>query len=306
MLGRWIEYLVIRWIVSVIGMLPIEWCETFARGLAWVFADLVKFRRKVIVDNLTSVYPEMTPTEVHQTTRNMWFHLIMMGIEVVHAPRRIHDTNYLDYVTLPDQALMTKYLVDYRPLVAVTGHFGNFEVAGYLTGLLGMPSYTVARKLDNEFLDEYINTFRATHGQFIFPKNGSASKVQEVMDGGAILTILGDQHAGTKGCWIDFLGRPAACHKAVALFTLSGNAPMLVTYCKRMKKPLHFEVGCTGIADPLDMSEELQDTRKLTQWYNDRMADAIQRDPEQYWWVHRRWKEKPVRRTSKQKKKLAA
>ncbi|MDG2186475.1 MAG: lysophospholipid acyltransferase family protein, partial [Mariniblastus sp.] len=283
MLGRWIEYLVIRWIVSVIGMLPIEWCETFARGLAWVFADLVKFRRKVIVDNLTSVYPEMTPTEVHQTTRNMWFHLIMMGIEVVHAPRRIHDTNYLDYVTLPDQALMTKYLVDYRPLVAVTGHFGNFEVAGYLTGLLGMPSYTVARKLDNEFLDEYINTFRATHGQFIFPKNGSAGKVQEVMDGGAILTILGDQHAGTKGCWIDFLGRPAACHKAVALFTLSGNAPMLVTYCKRMKKPLHFEVGCTGIADPLDMSEELQDTRKLTQWYNDRMADAIQRDPEQYW-----------------------
>ncbi len=306
MLGRWIEYLVIRWIVSVIGMLPIEWCETFARGLAWVFADLVKFRRKVIVDNLTSVYPEMTPTEVHQTTRNMWFHLIMMGIEVVHAPRRIHDTNYLDYVTLPDQALMTKYLVDYRPLVAVTGHFGNFEVAGYLTGLLGMPSYTVARKLDNEFLDEYINTFRATHGQFIFPKNGSAGKVQEVMDGGAILTILGDQHAGTKGCWIDFLGRPAACHKAVALFTLSGNAPMLVTYCKRMKKPLHFEVGCTGIADPLDMSEELQDTRKLTQWYNDRMADAIQRDPEQYWWVHRRWKEKPVRKTSKQKKKLAA
>ena len=64
MLGRWIEYLVIRWIVSVIGMLPIEWCETFARGLAWVFADLVKFRRKVIVENLTSVYPEMTPTEV--------------------------------------------------------------------------------------------------------------------------------------------------------------------------------------------------------------------------------------------------
>jgi len=306
MLGRWIEYVVIRWMISVIGMLPIEWCETFARGLAWVFTDLVKFRRKVIVENLTSVYPEMTPTEVHQTTRKMWFHLIMMGVEVVHAPRRIHDTNYLDYVTLPDQALMTKYLVDYRPLVAVTGHFGNFEVAGYLTGLLGMPSYTVARKLDNEFLDEYINTFRATHGQFIFPKNGSASKVQEVMDGGAILTILGDQHAGTKGCWIDFLGRPAACHKAVALFTLSGNAPMLVTYCKRLKKPLHFEVGCTGIADPLDMPEELQDTRKLTQWYNDRMADAIQRDPEQYWWVHRRWKEKPVRRTSKQKKKLAA
>ncbi|MCH2182833.1 MAG: lysophospholipid acyltransferase family protein [Mariniblastus sp.] len=306
MLGRWIQYVAIRWVISIVGMLPIECCESIARGLAWLLTHLVKFRRRVIVENLTAVYPEMTPDEVRETTRKMWFHLIMMAFEVVHTPRRIHDTNYLDYVKLPDQALMTEYLIDYRALVAVTGHFGNFEVAGYLTGLLGMPSYTVARKLDNEFLDDYVNTFRGTHGQFILPKDGSANRVQEVMEGGAILTILGDQHAGTKGCWIDFLGRPAACHKAVALFTLSGNAPMMVTYCKRMNRPLHFEVGCTGIADPLDMPETLKDTRHLTQWYNDRMADAIHRDPEQYWWVHRRWKEKPVRKTRKQRDQMAA
>ena len=306
MLGRWIQYLLIRWVISIVGILSIERCETVARCLAWIFSDVVKFRRKVIVENLTSVYPDMTPAEVRETTRKMWLHLIMMGIEVVHAPRRIHDTNYLEYVSLPDQSLMTRYLIDYRPMVAVTGHFGNFEMAGYLTGLLGMPSYTVARKLDNEFLHEYINAFRATHGQFIFPKNGSAHKVQEVMEGGAILAILGDQHAGTKGCWIDFLGRPAACHKAVALFTLSGNAPMVVSYCKRLQKPLHFEVGCTGVADPLEMDDTLRDTKKLTQWYNDRMGDAIHRDPDQYWWVHRRWKEKPIRKTAKTKRQMAA
>ena len=123
---------------------------------------------------------------------------------------------------------MTSYLIDYRPLVAVTGHFGNFEMAGYVTGLLGMPSYTVARKLDNEHLDRFLNGFRERNGQFILPKDGSAPAIQKVLDSGAILTILGDQHAGTKGCWIDFLGRPAACHKAIALFTLSGNAPMMV------------------------------------------------------------------------------
>ena len=306
MLRRWLEYLLIRCVISIIGIFSIQCCETAARWLAWLFTDLLKFRRKIIVENLTSIYPEMTPAEVQETTRKMWFHLIMMAFEVVHAPRRIHDTNYLEYVTLPDQALMTRYLIDYRPMVAVTGHFGNFEMAGYLTGMLGMPSYTVARKLDNEFLHEYVNSFRATHGLFIFPKDGSANRVQEVIDGGAILTILGDQAAGNKGCWIDFLGRPAACHKAVALFTLSGNAPMVVSYCKRLDKPLHFEIGCTGVADPVDMPAELRDTKKLTQWYNDRMADAIHRDPDQYWWVHRRWKEKPARKTAKHKKNQAA
>ena len=176
-------------------------------------------------------------------------------------------------------------------------------MAGYVTGLLGMPSYTVARKLDNEYLDKFINEFRSRNGQFILPKDGSAPQIQAALESGAILTMLGDQHAGTKGCWVDFLGRPASCHKALALFTLSGNAPMMVSYCKHTDDPLHFEIGCTGIADPLDLRDELKGVRALTKWYNEALAVAIYEQPEQYWWVHRRWKEKPVRKTKKQRTK---
>jgi KDO2-lipid IV(A) lauroyltransferase len=74
---------------------------------------------------------------------------------------------------------------------------------------------------------------------------------------------------------------------------------MMVSYCRQVKEPLHFEIGCTGIADPLDLPAELRDVTALTQWYNDRIGEAIYKTPEQFWWVHRRWKEKPVRRTSK-------
>jgi KDO2-lipid IV(A) lauroyltransferase len=222
-----------------------------------------------------------------------------MGCEIAQAPRKIHDSNWRDYVYIRDQEQMTNYLIDYRPLVAVSGHYGNFEMGGYVTGLLGMPSYTVARKMDNPYLDDFINHFRGFNGQFILPKDGSATAVQEVLESGGILTLLGDQHAGTKGCWVDFLGRPAACHKAVALFTLSGKAPMMVSYCRHTDKPLRFEIGCTGVADPLTLPEEMKDVTKLTQWYNDRLADAITVDPNQFWWVHRRWKEKPVRKTKK-------
>ena len=95
------------------------------------------------------------------------------------------------------------------------------------------------------------------------------------------------------------MGRPASCHKAVALFSLGAGAPMMVSYCRHTDKPLHFEIGCTGIADPMTMDSDLQDVKALTQWYNDRMADAIELDPSQYWWVHRRWKEKPVRKRKK-------
>ncbi len=296
---RFFQYLLVQIVVSVIQVMPMSWCGSFCRGLVWLVCDRLKFRRKVIRENILGVYPDASDERIEYLSRQMWYHLFLMCCEIAQAPRKIHDTNWRKHVFIRDKVRMTSYLIDYRPLIAVSGHFGNFEMAGYVTGLLGMPSYTVARKLDNDYLDRFLNAFRERNGQFILPKDGSAPMVQKVLQAGGILTILGDQHAGTKGCWIDFLGRPAACHKAIALFTLSGNAPMMVSYCKHTDKPLHFEIGCTGVADPLELPDELRDTKSLTQWYNDRMGEAIYADPDQFWWVHRRWKEKPVRKTKK-------
>ena len=299
-LRQLVEYSLIRGIICMAQILSIDSCAALARQLAWLFNDVIKFRVDVVDENIRHVYGELSPTQRTDMAREMWYHLIMMGFDIIHAPRKIHDTNWRDYVYIRDKQLMTSYLIDYRPLIAVTGHYGNFEIAGYVTGLMGMPSYSVARILDNPYLDRFINAFRERNGQFIIPKDGSAGQIQEVLESGAILTILGDQHAGTKGCWIDFLGRPASCHKAVALFSLGSGAPMMVSYCRHTEKPLHFEIGCTGVADPMTMDDDLRDVRSLTQWYNDAMARAIREEPSQYWWVHRRWKEKPVRKPKRE------
>lgn len=293
------ELLALKLVICLVQVLPIETCAKMCRGLAWLVSDVIGFRRKVIDGNLRGVYPDITDDRCREMSRKMWYHLFLMGCEVAQAPRKLHDSNWRKYVHIHGESQMVNYLIDYRPLVVVSGHFGNFEMGGYVTSLLGYPSYTVARKLDNPYLDKFLNDFRGLNGQFILPKDGSATAVQQVLDSGGILALLGDQHAGTKGCWIDFLGRPAACHKALALFTLSGNAPMMVSYCRQTDRPLYFEIGCTGVADPLSMDDDLRDVTKLTQWYNDRLADAIEMAPEQYWWVHRRWKEKPVRKTKK-------
>ncbi len=301
----YVEFFALQIVLAIVQVLPITTCAKICRGLAWLLADVLKFRSKVIHENIRGVFPDLSSDQRHKMARQMWYHLTLMACEIAQAPRKIHDSNWRDRVFIRDKVQMTNYLIDYRPLVAVSGHFGNFEMGGYVTGLLGMPSYTVARTMDNPYLDRFINQFREYNGQFILPKDGSATAVQEVMESGGILTLLGDQHAGTKGCWIDFLGRPAACHKAVALFTLSGKAPMMVSYCKHTDKPLHFEIGCTGVADPLEIPAEMNDVKKLTQWYNDRLADAIYTAPEQFWWVHRRWKAKPIRKTKKRQAEAA-
>ena len=85
-----------------------------------------------------------------------------------------------------------------------------------MLGILGFPTYTVARTLDNPYLDRFVNRFRAATGQHIIPKNGGYDQIVDVLARGGTMTFLADQYAGPKGCWVEFFGRPASAHKAIA------------------------------------------------------------------------------------------
>jgi KDO2-lipid IV(A) lauroyltransferase len=288
-------YVIVRYVIALIQIPSIEACEVLCSVLAFLASDVLRIRRRVVDENLRFAFPHMSRSERDLVQRRMWKHLLLMACEVAHAPRKIHRTNWYKFVTLERKAELIKYLMDPRPTALVSGHFGNFELGGYITGLLGFPTFTVARPLDNPYIDRFVNRFRQVYGQYILPKQGSAGQLAAVLEAGHAITLLGDQHAGPKGCWVDFFGRPASCHKAIALFTLTSGAPMLVVYARRTR-PLHFSVGLEGIADPAFRGPELNGVPALTRWYNEKMELAIRRTPDQYWWLHRRWKDAPPRK----------
>jgi KDO2-lipid IV(A) lauroyltransferase len=219
-----------------------------------------------------------------------------MGCEVAHAPRKVHRENWYEHFEIPNRRRMLNVVLDHRPAVLVSGHYGNFELAGFLTGLFGLPSTTIARPLDNGFVHDYITQFRSLGGQHFLPKEGSSLPVQKLLSQGGKLALLADQHAGAKGCWVDFLGHPASCHKGLALFTLSSGAPMMVVSNTRMHEPLKFRLAVLGVADPELPGEHLSSVQSLTSWYNRCLEKIIRMFPEQYWWVHRRWKGQPPQR----------
>lgn len=288
-------YFAVRVFVCIVQSLRIETCETVAEWLAFVAVDVLGVRQRVVDENLKHVFPNLDASQRKQISREMWRHLALMVCETALVPRKIHRTNWRQHVRIDGRREFVRLLLDPRPTLIVSGHFGNFEVGGFMTGLLGFPTYTVARRLDNQALDAYVNRFRSANGQFIVPKEDSAQQLDQLLARGATLTLLGDQHAGQKGCWVDFFGRPASCHKAIALFSMTSKAPMLVSYSKRAGRPLQFELGLAGVVDPDDCDEDLLGVRPLTQWYNQRLEELVRRSPEQYWWLHRRWKEAPRR-----------
>jgi Kdo2-lipid IVA lauroyltransferase/acyltransferase len=291
-----LAYVALRALVLILQSLPIERCDRMCRLLAHVFIHWIPLRKKLIEQNLKLVFPEWTPSQSLGVQQEMWRHLLLMVCEIAHAPRKIHRENWYRHFHIKNRREILRVILDQRPKVLVSGHFGNFELAGFITGLFGIANTAIARPLDNGFVHDFISNFRSLGGQHLLPKTGSAVAIETLLQRGGSLSLLADQYGGPKGCWVDFLGHPASCHKALALFTLSSGAPMLVCSNVRRDRPLEFDLDVLGVADPLS-TDCPNSVQTLTRWYNACLESAIRRQPEQYWWVHRRWRGEPPKRT---------
>jgi KDO2-lipid IV(A) lauroyltransferase len=296
----YLVYLLIRVFVAVAQAVRIETGQMIAQALAWLFCDVLKIRGKVLEENLSHAFPAKTSDQRRQLARRMWEHLFLLVLEVAHTPRKIHETNWRDYVELTNEKQLIELLFQERPLLITTAHLGNFEVGGYLLGILGFPTYTVARTLDNPYLDRFVNDFRSRTGQFIIPKNGGYDQIETVLSNNGTMTFLADQYAGPKGCWITFFNRQASAHKAIALLSLEHDAMIAVSASTRTDRPMHFHLHNYAMFDPSDKANASCSVKDMTQWYSSRLEELIAKTPEQYWWIHRRWKDTREPKKSKQ------
>jgi Kdo2-lipid IVA lauroyltransferase/acyltransferase len=274
----------------------------FASLLAWLANDVFLIRRRVIIENLSAVYPQLNSTQQRDLSRQMWRSLVLMCCEIAQAPRRINRYSWRKYIELNQLESLVSALLDPRPTILLSGHFGNFEIAGFAAGLFGFPSFTIARPLDNPKLNTFFNTFRGMHGQFILAKQGVANQVSDLLLSGATLTVLGDQADSHSGIELNFLGRRATCHKAIALFALNSNCNMVVATAVRQSQFMKFALACIGVLDVTRLDKSERSVRSVTQWYNRQLELQIRRAPHQYWWLHRRWKAKRSRRRRNHKK----
>ena len=293
-----VAYAAVRVAICVIQSLPRSRCETWARALSGLLANRVKIRRSVVRDNLRQAFPEWTPEQAREAARGMWEHLFLMVIEIAHSRRVIRKTTWRRHLRIHGMERMVRALWADRPKVVLSGHFGNFEMSAFVFGLFGFRIHSVARELDNPLLDRFVTGFRESRGQVILPKKGSAPDVAVVLEQNGVIGLLGDQAAGPRGCWVDFFGRPASVHKAIGVFALSSAAPVLVcSATRRGNRLFDYDLRLEGLADPASGGPESADLRAISQWYTALLERAIRRAPEQYWWVHRRWRGQPAQAT---------
>jgi KDO2-lipid IV(A) lauroyltransferase len=293
-------YLIVRVLVCVLQALSWPLAGKFADLLAWLAYHVDGRHRRVAHENLRHAFPgRYSEAELDALVWATYRHFAHLLVEIVLTPRKLHVSNWKAHVEIVDDRRMVGLLLSGRPLLIVTGHFGNWEIAGYVLGLVGFTTHAVARPLDNPFLDAFLRRFREHTGQRVLAKHGDFEQMQGLLASGGVLATLGDQDAGQRGLFVDFFGRPASTHKAIALLALQYRVPIAVSCAARVAAPLRYQIVTEDVIFPEDYADRPEAVRAITERFTAALERIVRRHPEQYFWLHNRWKHRPPEKKQK-------
>lgn len=293
----WCVYAGVRGLTALLYILPVRVTLTIACGGGKLLWLCYARGRERALENLSAAYPDKDQTWLKKTAKRSFEHIVMLSVDILLTPYLARKDNWQQYGEYKNVEHAKWLMQEGKGVILVTGHYGNFEILGYIMGLFGFNLYSVARPLDNKHLNQYILSIRERHGQKIIDKQGAAELMSKVSTEGASLGLIADQDAGKKGLFVDFFGRPASTFKSIAVMAAMHNMPVAVGYSRRIGNQYRFEIGVKRIIFPQAWVNQKDPVRWITEQYTQTIEAIVREDPTQYWWVHRRWKTAPRKRS---------
>ncbi|MDY7110292.1 MAG: lysophospholipid acyltransferase family protein, partial [Planctomycetota bacterium] len=163
----------------------------------------------------------------------------------------------------------------------------------YALSVIGFPMSALARPLDNPLIDRYLLRIREARGLRVITKWGAMPVVRQSLAGGGRIGFIADQNAGDRGLFVPFFGRLASSYKSIGLLAMDHRVPIVAGHARRLDGRLRYELNCTDIITPEDWEGQPDPLFYVTARYNRAIETMIRAAPEQYLWLHRRWKSRP-------------
>jgi len=260
-----------------------------AAFLLWLRPGL----RRAAMENLRLAFPEWSKKQRRTALRGMVRQLGWMGAEFAHFPR--HTKKNIERLVLLDgfENFATAQARG-KGVLFLTGHMSAWELAPFAQGLFGYPLHFLVRAIDNARVDALITRYRCLSGNSPIEKNQSARAVLKVLAAGGTVGVLADHNTlHTEGVFVDFFGIPACTTAGLARFALHTDAAVVPGF-------LHWDASlrkyrlCFGPAIELvRSSDDARDIRENTQRFTRAVENYVRRYPDQWLWLHRRWKTRP-------------
>jgi len=263
-----------------------------ARLAAFLFR-LQPVWRQVALFNLQLAFPDWTDSERQKVVHAMVRNLGWAAAEFAHLPRYTRE-NIERVIMLDGFENVAAAERQGRGVLFLTGHMGAWELSPFAHAIYHHPLHFVVRPIDNPRVDALVNRYRSVSGNKPIEKNQSARAIVRVLRQDGIVGILADQNAALEdSVFVDFLGTPAATTTGIARIARHTGAAVLPAYSywdsALRKYRLRYEPALTL---PRTEDEEA-DVRNYTALFNEALGRYVRSFPDQWFWVHRRWKTRP-------------
>jgi KDO2-lipid IV(A) lauroyltransferase len=287
-----LELLGVRFLTWLPLLLPYS-ASVRVGGVIGAFAfDVVRIRRRVTLDNLErALGDELSLEERIRTGRRSYINFAKSMIELASF-RRLGRERLVELVRFHDFERIESALSEGKGLLVVTGHFGSWELFGASAAARGLPVDFIVGEQTNTLVDEYINGLRRSAGLGIIYKGIAVRGVFESLKKNRVIAILSDQDARRSGIFVDFFGIQSSTYPGVAHIAWKTGCPIIYGSIVRRSDGTHdASFGRAMHADTEKGREE--EAERLIAEITKMLEDSIRRNPDHYFWAHRRWKTAP-------------
>jgi len=291
-------YLIIRFLVSLIMVVPERMAFAFGRFLGRVAYVLVPDRRDAALENITIAFGKEKSREwIVRTARGSFEHVGLLVVEffrIRHWTQKEMAERIILEGNIPFNLAM---LPGNHGIVLLNSHFGCFEVSAATIKFLGIKLNLIATGLKNRFLSRYMFSRAGEEtGITTFPHKGSVKELTTLLRKGEMLACLADQRGDAeRGIFVDFFGSPAPANEVFARMTIDGEARILPLCTFRRDDGRYQSIFWDEIRIELT-GDRKEDLTRMSQQFHDLFEKWLRMKPEQGFWLQRKWRRKPSRR----------
>ena len=273
-------------------MLPMSVANFFSDtiGILWFYID--KRHRRITLDNLNHAYKnEFSSSQIRSLGKKVFKNLASILFEVGWSTH-LTETQLMEYFTIKGMEHVKNAHKKGKGVILLSCHMGNFELLTTAFGRTGYKVYGVYRKLDFKPLERLILETRQRFGVQLIALKGASKKIDAILKNGDVVGTLLDQNVDWyQGCFVNFFGRPACTNNGLAAMALRTKAPIIPIYLTRKNRK--FMIEFLPEIELQKTGDRIKDLENNTQNYTSVIESMVRKYPDQYFWVHDRWKTKP-------------
>ena len=284
------EYGLVRVVLFCVDALPLAVCI----GIAHAIGDLVWLlhvpRRRIAIDNILAAGIETDRRRASRLARRVFRQFVRVVIESVKSDGYFAKHSWQECVGWKVPPAVDALLDDpKRGVILASGHLGNWEIAAQVLSHR-KPVLGITRRMNNPYVDKLMLRRKPRNRFETTPKrDANPGRLAAALREGKVLAIMIDQNAKERGMLVDFFGRPASSHTAIALLHLITKAPLVFGYCTEIA-PMRFEFRATGPFSFAPTGNKEADVRRILEHLNRELEAAVRACPDEYLWGHRRWR----------------